>query len=158
LEERKKEDSMKRLLLVIAGFSVGVGLTVGTAMTGNSQAQSAAKAPAKSMIMIRHQLHGCHSWSVNGGPYRVSLKMTLARGGTITFMDEDVMPHKLVETSGPRVRYPAGPAMRRMGAAVRATFPKIGVYRFTTKPGEDYMSGVKTIGEDNVLWLTVKVS
>jgi plastocyanin len=149
---------MKRLLLALAGFSVGIGLTVGVAMTGTSQAQSTAKAPAKSMIMIRHQLHGCHSWSVNGGPYRVKLETTLARGGSITFTDNDVMPHRLVQTSGPRVRYHDTPAMGRMGAAVRVTFLKAGVYQFTTKPGEDYMSGVKTIGEDNVLRLTVKVS
>jgi hypothetical protein len=37
------------------------------------------------------------------------------------------------------------------------TFTKPGVYTFTTKAGEDYMSGVKTIGEDNVLKLTVTV-
>jgi hypothetical protein len=28
---------------------------------------------------------------------------------------------------------------------------------FTTKPGEDYMSGFNTVGPDNVLKLTVKV-
>ena len=37
------------------------------------------------------------------------------------------------------------------------TFTKPGVYKFTTKAGEDFMSGVKTIGEDNVLRLTVTV-
>ena len=40
----------------------------------------------------------------------------------------------------------------------RVAFAKAGVYRFTTKAGEDYMKGVKTIGEDNVLRLTVQVS
>jgi hypothetical protein len=44
-----------------------------------------------------------------------------------------------------------------MSATLRVTFPKAGVYTFTTKVGEDYMSGVKTIGEDNVLRLTVVV-
>jgi hypothetical protein len=34
-----------------------------------------------------------------------------------------------------------------------------GVYRFTTKAGEDYKwaSSMKTVGEDNVLHLTVRV-
>ena len=82
------------------------------------------------------------------------------------------MPHKLVETSGPAVKivrlspgmgmgmkgtFPAG-MMARMGASSKVTFTKPGVYKFTTKVGEDYMSGVKTTGEDNVLKLTVTVS
>jgi len=46
----------------------------------------------------------------------------------------------------------------RMGAATSITFAKPGLYRFITKAGEDYMAGVKTIGEDNVLRLTVRVS
>jgi hypothetical protein len=48
--------------------------------------------------------------------------------------------------------------LARMGAADRITFTKAGVYHFTTKAGEDYMKGIKTIGEDNVLRLTVRVS
>ena len=82
------------------------------------------------------------------------------------------MPHKLIETSGPAVtftRLTAGmgmglkgtfpPAMlARMGSSSKVTFTKAGVYKFTTKAGEDYMTGVKTIGEDNVLRLTVTVS
>ena len=84
------------------------------------------------------------------------------------------MPHKLVETSGPALtitRRSAGmpgqgmglkgtfsPAMlARMGAAAKLTFSKAGVYHFTTKPGEDYMAGMKTIGADNVLKLAVIV-
>ena len=47
--------------------------------------------------------------------------------------------------------------MGRMGATVKVTFPAAGVYKLTTKAGEDYMQGMKTIGEDNVLKLTVTV-
>ena len=36
-------------------------------------------------------------------------------------------------------------------------FSRAGTYVFKTKPGEDYMAGFKTVGEDNVLTLTVKV-
>ena len=45
-----------------------------------------------------------------------------------------------------------------MGASTKITLTRPGVYHFTTKAGEDYMAGVKTIGEDNVLKLTVVVS
>jgi plastocyanin len=104
-------------------------------------------------------MKGCHAWSVNGGPYLAIQKTTLARGGTITFLDNDIMSHKLLKTSGPAVRYRPGPAMRHMSASVRVTFGKVGVYRFTTKPGEDYPGmAMKTIGEDNVLRLTVRVT
>ena len=38
------------------------------------------------------------------------------------------------------------------------TFPAKRVYKLTTKAGEDYMEGTKTIGEDNVLRAIVTVS
>jgi len=82
-----------------------------------------------------------------------------AANKTITFLDNDIMSHKLLKTSGPAVRYRPGPAMRHMSASVRVTFGKVGVYRFTTKLGEDYPGmAMKTIGEDNVLRLTVRVT
>ena len=68
------------------------------------------------------------------------------------------MPHKLVKLSGKAVTFVGKPNMRHMSATLRVTFPKAGVYTFKTKAGEDYMSGVKTIGEDNVLRLKVRVS
>jgi len=45
-----------------------------------------------------------------------------------------------------------------MGASARLTFSAKGKYVFTTRAGEDYMKGVKTIGADNVLRLVVTVS
>ena len=142
---------MKRLLVICAAFVLVVGLAaVGSA--------AVAKAPKSSTIMIRHQMRGCHTWSVNGGAYRSTLSTSLARGGTITFMNMDVMPHKLLKTSGPAIHFAGKPNMNHMTATVKVTFSKAGVYKFTTKAGEDYMKGMKTIGEDNVLHLTVKVS
>ena len=70
----------------------------------------------------------------------------------------DVMPHKLLKTSGPAIHFLGKPNMNHMSASVKAIFPKVGVYRFTTRAGEDYMRGMKTIGEDKILHLTVKVS
>ena len=149
---------MTRMLVVLAGFTVGAGLMAGVAMTGTNAGRGAAKAPSHSTITIRHQMQGCHAWAVNGGAYRPTQRTTLARGGTITFVDNDVMPHKLVLKSGPAVRYHGTPAMRHMSASVRVTFPKAGVYKFVTKAGEDYPGMMmKTIGEDNVLRLTVRV-
>ena len=73
------------------------------------------------------------------------------------------MPHKLVLTSGPAVKIVGSATMNHMmnhmGASVKVIFTKAGTYRFTTKVGEDYKGmAMKTIGEDNVLHLTITVS
>jgi hypothetical protein len=47
--------------------------------------------------------------------------------------------------------------MNHVGAQAYLAFNRAGVYTFTTKPGEDYMKGMKTIGQDNVLRLSVSV-
>ena len=47
--------------------------------------------------------------------------------------------------------------MKRFGASVKVLFLQPGTYTFTSKVGEDYMKGVKTIGEDNVLKLRITV-
>ena len=117
-------------------------------------------------LMIRHQTHGCHAWSLNGGPYAATQTISLRPGGIVTVVDNDVMPHRLLKTSGAAVTITnltrgtksAPGLMAHMGASTKIAFSHRGVYKFTTKPGEDYLSGVKTIGQDNVLRLTVTVS
>jgi hypothetical protein len=116
-----------------------------------------AAAPGSASLVIRHQTRGCHSWSLNGGPFKAKQSIALRHGGTLTVTDDDVMSHTLVLTSGPSLRI-AHPKLAHPGALLKITFTRPGVYRFTTKAGEDYMAGVKTIGEDNVLRLTVLVS
>ncbi len=124
---------------------------------GLASAASAASAAGHASLLIRHQTHGCHAWSLNGGAFKTSQSLSLRRGGWLTVTDNDVMSHKLVETSGPALRI-ANATLSHTGASLKVTFMKPGVYHFTTKAGEDYMSGIKTTGEDNVLRLTVVVS
>ena len=126
------------------------------AATGAFGAAALAAGPS-STVLIRHQVRGCHTWSVNGGQWKASQSTSIARNGAITIVDNDIMPHKLIQKSGPSARYVGKPAMNHMGASVKVVFPKAGVYRFITKAGEDYMAGMKTIGDDNVLRLTVTV-
>ena len=140
---------MKRLTPLILGVILAAVLAAG--------ALGSASAPRTVKITIRHQVSHCHAWSA-GGAYKASLSVKLARGGSIRFTDNDVMPHKLVKLTGKAVTFVGKPNMNRPGATVRARFSKAGVYTFVTKAGEDYMEGVKTTGEDNVLHLTVKVS
>jgi plastocyanin len=144
---------MKRLVIIFAGLALVASLAAGGFA-------ATTKAPKRATIMIRHQVRGCHAWSVNGAAYRATLSTSLARGGTITFMNMDVMPHKIVKTSGPAIHFTGKPNMNHMSATVKVTFSKAGVYKLTTKAGEDYpsMGDMKTTGEDNVLRLTVRVS
>jgi plastocyanin len=153
---------MKRLLVLSA------------AVGGLVFALTASAAPTNATLVIRHQLRGCHTWSLNGGAFRPSQTVRLAHGGSIVVTDNDVMSHQLVKLSGPAVAYtlvtkgmamkaavkqPWGPGMMgSMGASIKVTFPAAGVYTLKTVPGEDYMAGMKTIGEDNVLRLKVVVS
>ena len=117
-----------------------------------------ASARGMATITISHQMRGCHTWSFNSGPTRPSLSLTVNAGTVVSFVNNDVMPHKLVQTAGPKLRL--GRAnMNHIGASMSVKFVQRGVYRFTTKPGEDYksMAAMKTTGEDYVLHLTVRV-
>ena len=153
----------KQALLLFVFAVVAVGLAVPTV---------GAAAPKTASVTIRHQQRGCHAWSVNGGPFAASHSVTVARGGSITFTNNDVMPHRLLEVSGPSVRMRNGNTMpmgmgthgaaapgvmNHMGATTNVSFSRAGTYVFTTRAGEDYMSGLETVGPDNVLRLTVKV-
>jgi plastocyanin len=147
---------MKRFLVIVTAFGIVAALAAGFA---TSPSAATAKSPSSVKVLIQHQTRGCHAWSVNGGAFAASRTARLAAGGSVTFTDNDIMSHKLVLTSGPAVKFVGKPAMNRMGATVKVVFAKAGTYRFTTKPGEDYKGmAQKTIGEDNVLHLTVKVS
>lgn len=123
-------------------------------------------------LVIHHQLHGCHAWSLNDGASRVDQTVSIRQGGSVTVTNDDLMPQKLIETNGGAVGYtritigaPMGakktfpPAMlARIGATSKITFAKVGIYRFTTQAGDAYMAPVKTVGPDNVLHLTVRVA
>jgi plastocyanin len=139
---------MKRLTTILAVVAAG----------GAAASLAAAAAPSQATLTIHHQLRGCHAWAVGNGRFKPAQSLALARGGTITVIDNDVMPHTLIQTSGPAVRFIGKPAMIHMSARVTVVFPKAGVYHFKTKAGEDYFKGIKTIGEDNKLTLTVNVS
>lgn len=142
----KRKQRIRRLVAALAACAAAL-------LVSSASAHGTA-----ATVTIRHQIKGCHSWSFDGGAYKATQVITLNRGSTLTVKNNDVMPHKLVRTSGPAAKL-ATPAMNRMGAVARVQFSKAGVYRFKTKPGEDYswVSHMETKGEDNVLRLTVTV-
>jgi len=136
-----------------------------------------AATPQGATLVIHHQVRGCHSWSLNGGPYIVHQSLRLARGGSLTVTNNDLMVQELVKTAGPAVNMKlvtqshmgkmpvqmgmgkAGPyAMAHMGAMLTVTFAQAGTYRFTLMDRGDYFKGIKTIGPDNVPTLVVVVA
>ena len=137
---------IRRLVAVLAACAAAL-------LVSSASAQGTA-----ATLTIRHQVRGCHTWSFNGGPYKAAQWITRSRGATLAGKNNDVMPHKLVRTSGPAVQLRT-PLMNHMGAIARVRFTKAGVYHFKTKPGEDYSwaSKMETKGEDNILRLTVTV-
>ena len=128
-----------------------------TILVALAVAGSALAAPKSATLTIRHQVRGCHSWSLNGSTWQAKQAVTLARGSVLTVVDNDVMPHTLIQVKGPKASVTTA-AMKRIGAKAHVKFAAKGTYVFTTKVGEDYMKGVKTIGEDNVLRLVVTVA
>jgi plastocyanin len=119
---------------------------------------SAAPAGGGATITIRHQTRGCHSWSVNSGPFKASQSLSVKAGTVLRFTNNDVMPHKLIQAAGPKMRLTHA-NMLKVGSSATVKLTQKGVYRFTTRAGEDYAwaSSMKTVGEDNVLKLTVRV-
>jgi hypothetical protein len=148
LRRKPKEAGMNRKKRIRIG---ALALAVAGLLAGN------AFAHAPKTITVRHQLHGCHTWSFAGGAYSASLKVKIDRDTVLVFVDNDMMPHKLIQVSGPTAKLTT-PSMRHIGAKAVAIFPKTGIYKFRTKAGEDYMKGMETIGRDNVLRLTVTVT
>jgi plastocyanin len=118
----------------------------------------AASAGGSPTVTISHQMKGCHMWQLNNGSPKVNLSMAVKAGTTMRFVNNDVMPHRLIQQAGQKLTLTHA-NMNRMSASTSVKFTKAGTYRFTTKAGEDYpwMKSMKTIGEDNVLHLTVHV-
>lgn len=134
---------------------------------------SAAAPPSSASILIRHQLRGCHTWSLNSGAYRAELDVRLARGGLVTITNNDPMVHKLLRDRGPAVRMRTVPhahmkmvglhritgpgVMNHMGAGLKVTFPRAGTYRFTTEDLGNYFE-LESVGRTKDLTLVVRVS
>jgi hypothetical protein len=129
-------------------------IAIGAILIGG--AASSMSAPGHASILIRHQVQGCHAWSIDGGAYKARQSITLRRGGVLSVLNADVMPHTLILASGPSLHI-SNPTMGTMAASLKLTLVHAGTYHFTTRGGKDYMAGVMTSAKDNVLTLTVIV-
>lgn len=160
-------------ILVLVLGAGAAALLAGPLLSGRASAAGpgSGRGLGSATLLIRHQYAHCHAWSLNGGPFRAHQSVTLNRGATLTVIDDDVMPHRLVELAGAGVIMRNGTTMPMMGGFVSRTpgmmshmgawttvaFSTTGVYRFRTRAGEDYLPGIETGGADNVLTLTITV-
>jgi len=148
---------MKRIRI---GLIAGVVVALATPAALAEVAPAATPTVSKATFVIRHEVHGCHTWSLAGGAFKAAQVGRIASGGTITIINNDVMPQKLFKTGGSAVRYSGNPAMNHVGASVKVSFLKAGVYTFGTRAGEDYswVKNAETTGPDNDLTLKIIVS
>jgi plastocyanin len=133
--------------------------TIGLATAAVAALLTASSASAASpvTIMITHVMRGCHAWDLGRGAMRPTLSTTVNRGTVVTFVNNDVMPHRLVRTAGAKLRI-ADANMRKMASSATVKFAKKGSYRFTTVFGGFYpwAASMRT-GTMYVLHLTVRV-
>ena len=128
-----------------------------TMLVALAVAGSAVAATNNATLTIRHETHGCHNWTADGGKsWHATQRITIVRGGVLAIVNHDVMPHTLIQLSGPKAQV-TGAVMGHMSAGASVGFRSAGTYVFKTRAGEDYMKGIKTTGEDNVLKLVVTV-
>jgi plastocyanin len=135
---------MKRSLVLLA---VGVAVV---AFAGQAAAGSSIG------ITIHHQKVGCHSWAIGNGAYKPTQTLSVQAGTALSFTNNDLMAHTLLQLGGPKVAL-VGKLMNKMGAQAKVMLAKPGTYVFGTKEGADYTKGVVTVGPDNVLRLIVTV-
>lgn len=122
-------------------------------------AATPASAAGSETITITHVMRGCHEWDLGHGPMKPTMSLTVKRGTVVRFVNNDVMPHRLIRLSGPKVEL-KGANMNRMASSASARFVNSGTYRFKTVFGAFFpwaaSMGAK-IGKMSVLHLTVHV-
>jgi plastocyanin len=159
----------KLTLEILAGVGIFAALVMSTIalMQGSgaantttvvrSPAAAAQTLPTSATAMIQHTTRGCHTLAVAGAAKSSpNATLHLASGGVLHLQNNDVMPHQVIRVSGPKASI-VDASMTHMGARSTVTFPAAGTYVLSTKAGEDYMKGIKTIGPDNTLHIKVVV-
>ena len=139
---------MKRLLLGCVLAVAAVGVPTGAA---------AAVSPTVRMTIV-HVVQGCHVWGdVSSNALGPSRTLTVKRGTHLQIRVNCPMSFDFVQLSGPAL---ALGATRSYPGTVRTiVFARKGVYRLrATNVESSEQMGMTTIGADNVLVLTVRVS
>lgn len=128
---------MKLLAIVISAFAVA--------------------SPSKTVaLQIVHTVRGCHVWqsSHDLGPAGV---LRLKRGDRVQLRVSCPMDFKLTQVRGPKLRL--GDPVMHTGTSRTIVFAKTGVYVISAVNLQSSTDmGLQTLGPDNTLTLTVRVS
>jgi hypothetical protein len=133
-----------------------LAVVVAVAGLGSTSPAATARAVPTLRLAIVHVLHGCHSWARGTKVLGPSRKVTVRRGTRLVIRVNCPMSFDLVQLRGPRLRLGG-----RFYAGTTRTivFRKVGRYtlRATNVESSDEQ-GLETLGPDNVLKLTVRVT
>lgn len=94
------------LLLLIAAGAV-------TAIAARSDATGTRQHP---QLVIRPEVVGSHSWSLNGGDYKLEQTIRLREGDSLQVINRDISTHTLVKVSGGELAFQQFQAETPMGA------------------------------------------
>jgi hypothetical protein len=139
---------MRRVLIGLAVAFAAVAVATGGAAAASSTVR----------LTIVHAVQGCHVWGdVNGEPAGASKTIKVKRGTKLAIRVNCPMSFNFVQLAGPKLAL--GAALSQPGTVRTIVFAKRGVYKLQAKNVEtSEQAGLTTLGPDNTLVLTVKVS
>jgi hypothetical protein len=122
-----------------------------------SAASSAAATQAPTIALsIVHYVRGCHVWSAPSRVLGPTTVITVKPGTRLKIRVSCPMDFDVRQIAGPRLAL--GGARWYTGATRALVFRKLGVYKLVAKNVQTSdEAGLETLGEDNVLRLTVRV-
>jgi len=139
---------MRRILIGLAVAFAAVGVATGGAAAASSTVR----------LTIVHVVQGCHVWGdVNGNALKASQTLKVKRGTKVAIRINCPMSFDFVQLAGPKLAL--GASLTQAGTVRTLVFAKRGVYKLqATNVESSEQMGMTTLGADNVLVLTVKVS
>lgn len=139
---------MRRVLIGLAVALAAVAVATGGAAAASSTVR----------LTIVHVVQGCHVWGdVNGQPLGPSRTLKMKRGTTLLIRINCPMSFDFVQLAGPKLAL--GASLTHAGTVRSLTFARRGVYKLQAKNVESSeQMGMTTLGPDNTLVLTIRVS
>ena len=139
---------MRRVLIGLAVASATVAVATGGAAAASSTVR----------LTIVHVVEGCHVWGdVNGQPLGPSRTLKVKRGTAVSIRINCPMSFDFVQLAGPKLAL--GASLTHAGTVRTVVFAKRGVYKLqATNVESSEQMGMTTLGPDNTLVLTVRVS
>lgn len=137
----------------VEGVRNALVLLVALAAAGTAQA--ATKPPARVQIQIVHALRGCHQWGNGVATFGAAYNATVRTGGRVDVRESEQMIFDVTQLAGPAID--TGDQLVP-GETQSFRFAKPGTYRLqlvNTERSTDV--GLQSLGDDNVLTLTVRV-